>query len=238
MKADFAGFPPEAMHFMRGLARNNNRQWFQPRKHLFDTHVREPMLQLVSAINRELVRFAPEYVTDPAKAVFRIYRDTRFDPDKTPYKDHIAASFGRRGLEKKGAGSFFFSINPKQIEIAGGVYHPVPEAMLAIRTHLAETHKEFRRLLENRKLREVLGDLQGDKLSRVPKGFDAAHPAADFIKHKDWILFSSLDPALATTPGLFPELIVRFRAITPVLNYLNTPLLARKSAPKHAEFHF
>ena len=238
MKAGFEGFPPEALRFFRALARNNRREWFQPRKELFDQHVKEPMLALVTAINGELARFAPDYVTEPNKAVFRIYRDTRFAYDKTPYKDHIAASFGPRGLQKKGAGSFFFSVNHKEIEIAGGVYHPSPEAMLAIRTHLSETHEEFRRLLANRKLRGLLGELKGETLSRVPKGFDAAHPAADLIKHKDWILFDSLDPAPATTPGLLTELVARFRAIAPVLDYLNTPLRARKTPAAHAVFPF
>ena len=238
MKAGFKGFPPEAMKFFRGLARNNNREWFQPRKELFDKHVREPMLDLVTAINGELPRFAPDYVTDPGKAIFRIYRDTRFGPDKTPYKDHIAASFGRRGLEKKGAGSLFFSINHKEIEIAGGVYHPLPETMLAIRTHISETHGDFRRLLSNPKLRGLMGELRGDALSRVPKGFDAGHPAADLIKHKDWILYVTLDPSLATTPQLFTEILARFRAIAPVLEYLNTPLRARKTPPERAEFRF
>ena len=238
MKAGFEGFPPEALRFFRGLARNNRREWFQPRKELFDQHVKEPMLTLVTAINGELARFAPDYVTEPNKAVFRIYRDTRFAHDKTPYKDHIAASFGPRGLQKKGAGSFFFSVNHKEIEIAGGVYHPSPEAMMAIRTHISETHEEFRRLLANRKLRGLLGELKGETLSRVPKGFDAAHPAADLIKHKDWILFDSLDPALAATPGLLTELVARFRAIVPVLDYLNAPLRARKTPAAHAVFPF
>ena len=238
MKAGFEGFPPEAIKFFRDLARNNRREWFQPRKELFDRHVKEPMLALATAINAELARFAPDYVTEPSKAVFRIYRDTRFAHDKTPYKDHIAASFGPRGLQKKGSGSFFFSINHKEIEIAGGVYHPSPEAMLAIRTHISETHEQFRRLLANRKLRGLLGELRGEALSRVPKGFNAVHPAADYIKHKDWILFASLNPALATTPGLVGELVARFRAVAPVLDYLNTPLRARKTPPKHAEFLF
>ena len=238
MQAGFEGFPPEAMSFFRGLARNNRREWFQPRKELFDQHVKEPMLNLVTAINGELARFAPDYVTEPSKAIFRIYRDTRFSHDKTPYKDHIAASFGPRGLQKKGAGSFFFSVNHKEIEIAGGVYHPSSEAMLTIRTHISGTHKEFRRLLANRKLRGLLGELKGAALSRVPKGFEATHPAADLIKHKDWILFDSIDPVLATSPGLVDALVARFRAVAPVLDYLNKPLQARKTPASHAVFPF
>ena len=110
--------------------------------------------------------------------------------------------------------------------------------MLAIRTHISETHADFRRLLSNRKLRGLMGELRGDTLSRVPKGFDAGHPAAELIKHKDWILYVTLDASLATTRQLFTELLARFRAIAPVLEYLNTPLRARKTPPERPEFRF
>src|ERR1700756_1501006 len=141
--------------FFRSLKRNNRREWFQPRKHLFDQHVKEPMLELVSALNSEFAKFAPAYVSDPKKAIFRIYRDTRFSSDKTPYKTHIAASFARRGGERLAAGGFSFSVSHDQIEVAGGIYHPAPETMLLVRTHIAEHHQDLRRLLADRKVRRL-----------------------------------------------------------------------------------
>src|SRR5271170_1041572 len=124
------------VQFFRSLKRNNRRAWFQPRKHLFEQHVKTPMLELVSSLNADLAKFAPEYVTEPKKAIFRIYRDTRFSADKTPYKTHIAAYFARRGRGSTplGTGGYYFSISPDQIEIAGGIYHPPPDVMLVIRT--------------------------------------------------------------------------------------------------------
>jgi uncharacterized protein (TIGR02453 family) len=106
MRSAFPGFPAEAMTFYRGLARNNTREWFQPRKPVYDEQVKAPMVELVTALNQAMMKFAPDYVTDPAKAIYRIYRDTRFSPDKTPYKTQIAASFARRGMEKHGAAGF------------------------------------------------------------------------------------------------------------------------------------
>ena len=82
MRSPFPGFPPEALQFFRGLASNNNREWFLPRKPLFEEKVKEPMRQLVDALNLALHDFAPEYETDPDKAIFRIYRDVRFSKDK------------------------------------------------------------------------------------------------------------------------------------------------------------
>jgi uncharacterized protein (TIGR02453 family) len=186
--AAFAGFPVEMVTFFRGLKRNNRREWFQPRKHLFEEHVKKPMAELVEALNSELSKFAPEHVSDPQKAIFRIYRDTRFSPDKTPYKTQIAASFGRRGGELSSVSGFYFSVSSDQVEVAGGVYHPPPDTTLLVRTHIAENYEELRRILAGKKVRERLGELKGDELTRAPKGFDPRHPAIDLIKKKDWIL--------------------------------------------------
>lgn len=99
-------FPSEALTFLRGLARNNDREWFNARKETFETKLKAPMLAFIEAINAELMDFAPEHVTDPKKAFYRIYRDTRFSADKTPYKTHIAAIFPRKGLEKHAGAGF------------------------------------------------------------------------------------------------------------------------------------
>ena len=224
--------------FFRSLKRNNRREWFQPRKHLYEQHVKGPMIELVNALNTEFARFAPEYASDPKKAIFRIYRDTRFSSDKTPYKTHIAASFGRRGGLRMAVGGFYFSVSHDQIEVAGGIYHPQPETMLLVRTHIAERHEELRRLLANRKLTRFFGGVQGDALTRAPKGFDPNHPAIGLIKMKDWILDATLDPALATTPGLYREIVDRFRVMAPLMEFLNRPFLARKRPRDLLEYRF
>lgn len=229
MRSSFPGFPREAIRFFQQLEKNNTREWFQPRKPDFDRLVKAPMEELVLAVNAGMARFAPEHVTDPKKAVFRIYRDTRFSANKTPYKDHIAASFGRRGMEKMSAGGFYFAVNHKHIEVAGGVYHPDPAGMLTIRTHIAASHTEFERLITQRKLRRLLGELQGAELTRIPKGFDADHPGAALLRKKDWIFFTNLDPELACSPRLLPEILARFEAVAPVVDYLNEPLRSKKA---------
>jgi uncharacterized protein (TIGR02453 family) len=225
----FPGFPPEMPRFFRALKRNNRREWFQPRKHLYERHVKEPMLELVAALNAELAKFAPAYVTDPKKAVFRIYRDTRFSPDKTPYKTHVAASFSRRGSERLHLGGFYFSVSHETVEIAGGIYHPEPDTLLLVRNHIAEHHEELRRILAGRSVRELFEKLEGDTLTRSPKGFDPAHPAAEFIKMKDWIFSATLDPEVAISPQLNRDIVERFRVMAPLIEYLNRPLLTRKA---------
>jgi uncharacterized protein (TIGR02453 family) len=232
----FAGFPKEMVTFFKGLKRNNRREWFQPRKGAFELHVRGPMTELVEALNGEFLKFARHYVTEPKKAIFRIYRDTRFTSDKTPYKTHIAASFGWRGGEHMAVSGYYMSVSSDKIEVAGGIYHPAPDTTLVVRTHIAENYEEMRRILANKALRQKMGALQGDELTRAPKGFDPGHPAIDLIKKKDWILDTTLDPALATTPRLQREIADRFRAMTPFIEFLNRPLLVERPAKKLAAF--
>ncbi len=236
MRAAFSGFPEEALAFFHSLERNNRREWFQPRKQIYDQFVRKPMVELVGIVNRELARYAPDYINEPDKAIYRLYRDTRFSSDKTPYKTHVAAIFPRRGLVKHCCASLYFSVSHKETEIAGGVYMPQPEQLLAIRRHLAEHHERFRALECTRGLRALLGRMQGDQLARVPKGFCSGHPAADLIRRKQWLWFVSLDPSLATTPTLFGEVMSRFRVLVPALEFLNEPLLAERRKPAAESF--
>ncbi len=236
MKAPSFAFPEEGMRFLRSLKRNNRREWFQPRKHIYDDQVKAPMLHLVGLVNREMMRFGPEYVREPAEAIYRVYRDTRFSPDKTPYKTHIAAVFPRRGLARHACAGLYFAISPEGVEIAGGVYMPDREELRLIREHLAGSHEEFRRILRARTVRELFGQMQGEQLSRPPKGFCADHPAADLVRYRQWLLDVTLDPEVATAPELAAEIIRHFRAMIPFVEYLNRPLVASRRHPARTHF--
>lgn len=232
MASGFPGFPPDALRFLRALKRNNNREWFQPRKDQFEAQVKAPMLTLVERLNADLMKYAPEYVTEPKKAVFRIYRDTRFSSDKRPYKTNIAAVFRRRACD---TGGLYFSVSADEIEVAAGLYHPSREVTLAVRQYIAGHYEDLRRLLADRNVKKLCGTLQGDELSRAPKGFVPEHPAIDLIKKKDWILDVTLESALATTPELEPKIATLFRVMHPVCEFLNRPLIDRKPTvqPEH-----
>jgi uncharacterized protein (TIGR02453 family) len=220
----FPGFPKEAVTFFRGLARNNNRDWFRPRKPLFEEHVKEPMRQLVTALNGEMKRFAPLHITDPDKAIYRIYRDVRFSKDKKPYKDHLAAYFPRQGMGKDSAAGYYVAISDESLAVGGGVHMPMPEVLLPLRNHIAEHHAEFRRLTGSKVLQTLFGPMHGEQLSRVPKGFAAEHPAADLLRYKQFLFYVELPADLVTSAELFGEVRKRFEKLTPLVNFLNAPL--------------
>ena len=230
MSGSFPGFPAEGIEFFARLVRNNRREWFQPRKEIFETKLKQPMRELAIALNGELKRIAPEYVTDPDKAIYRIYRDTRFSADKTPYKDHIAASFYRRGGCGHSSGGFYCAVSPKEVAVGGGIYMPDAKMLAAIRRRIAAEHVGLRRILRAKAVRELLGEMQGERLTRVPKGYTPDHPAADLLRFKQFILYVELPPALATSRELYPAIVKRFRAMAPFVRFLGEACPVRENA--------
>ena len=235
MKTIFPGFSPDALAFLRALKRNNRREWFQPRKEKYEKLIKLPMLELVNALNGDFARFAPDYVTPPEKAVYRIYRDTRFSPDKTPYKTHIAAIFPRHTAVKREGAVFYLHFTEKELLAFGGVYGPDRDEVLAYRALLAEHHEEFNKILSDKKLRRGLGGLKGEQLSRMPKGFPTCHPAEGLLRHRQWYLEAVLDIKLLTTRRLAAELARRFEIMAPFVNFMNRPF-ADKPKPKRLPF--
>jgi uncharacterized protein (TIGR02453 family) len=228
MRAAFDGFSSEALRFLGQLKRNNRRPWFVKNKETYEQHVKTPMTQLVQAINTELRHFAPEMVTEPKRAIYRIYRDVRFSADKSPYKTHVAALFGPRGLGKHACAGYYFHFSPEELLLAGGVYMPGPKELLAIRNHLAENSKMLRRIITNGQFKKLFGGLEGDQLSRVPKGFASDHPAADLLRYKQFLVAATYPPDLALRGELLPTLILAFKAMTPLVRFLNAPLKPEK----------
>jgi len=220
-------FDTAAIAFLRDLKENNDREWFQPRKEKYEKLVREPMLRAVEAVNRKFESVAPDYITDPAKAVYRIYRDTRFSPDKTPYKTHIGALLWHKRLGKNGGACFYFHLSAEEFLIAGGLYHAPPAEMVKFRSHIAEQHERLTKILHSRSVREKFGGLQGDKLSRPPKGYPADHPAIEYLKQKDLLLEITLSPDLACGKPALSTLTTHLSAMAPFIEFLDEPALAQ-----------
>jgi uncharacterized protein (TIGR02453 family) len=222
---------PAALKFLRSLKRNNDREWFEARKHIYEAELKAPMLAIIAAINESMLEISSHHVRPAQKIIMRIYRDIRFSPNKAPYKTQVAGWWAREGLEKISGGGFYFHISPTELTIAAGVYMPEREQLLAIRRHLLNHHEELRSLLNSRKLRAKLDQFDGLRLTRPPKGFDPASPAMDLLLCRQWGVYTSLPAEVATTPALVKEIVTRFRLAEPVVTLLNTPLLGKPKQP-------
>jgi len=224
-------FRPEALKFLRGLARNNDRDWFQPRKAVFEAELKEPMLAIIRKVTDAMVDFAPSFVRPAEKCLFRIYRDTRFSNNKLPYKTHVAAWWSHSGLEKTSGAGFYFHVSAKEVVIAAGAYMPEKDQLAQIRHWLLDHHAEFRKVLQTAAIRRAFSEFEGNALTRPPKGFPCEHPGMDLIKCRQWGLAATLPAEEALKPGFAAVLIRHFKLAAPVVEALNTPIVAAQ-APK------
>jgi uncharacterized protein (TIGR02453 family) len=218
-------FPAETLRFLRALKRNNRREWFNTHRDDYEACVRQPMTAIVERLAVDLRAFAPELVASPEASIYRIYRDTRFSENKTPYKTHIAAVFPTRGLPKHEGAGAYFHVSPDEVWIGGGMYMPQPPQLVAVREHIAGHVKQLRAIVESPNFRKHVGKLEGDKLKRVPRGFPADHPAAEYLKFRHFVAGAEFPGAFATSPAFYRTVLTVFRHITPLTRFLNTPLL-------------
>ncbi len=219
-------FSQDSLKFLRALKRNNRRDWFDPRKPLFEAVLRAPMLRVIEGVTAAMLDFAPGHVRPAQKCMMRIYRDTRFSNDKTPYKRNVAAWWSRHGLEKTSGGGFYLHLTAEELVIAAGVYMPEREQLMAVRSFLLEHHEQLRSLLDEKKLRRYFELDHGEMLSRPPKGFPKDHPAMDLLKCRQWGVIAKLPSEAALDPGLVKTVVAHFRAAAPVVALLNEPLVS------------
>jgi len=228
MATGFAGFPPETLKFLRQLKRNNNREWFLANKDTYEKKVKAPMMDLVIALGGAMQNFAPELIVDPKRALFRIYRDTRFSKDKRPYKTHISALFAPRGVPKLSGASLYFHIEPAEVIVAGGVYGPDSATLRVLRQHVAAHWEDLLAITNRKDFKKLFGSIEGDQLKRPPLGFPPDHAAIDLLRHKQFYVSAKEKPSLAGGTRLFPWILTQFAAMMPLIRFLNAPLISKK----------
>jgi uncharacterized protein (TIGR02453 family) len=224
-------FTAKSVAFLRALKRNNNREWFRGRKADYEQHVRGPMIEVLSRLSTDFRSFAPELISDPKISLFRIYRDTRFSSDKTPLKTAIAAHFPSRHFAKNLGAGLYFEIAPAWVWIGGGMYMPSTTDLHAIRNQIASTHPRLHRLVTSPAFKKTVGEMTGDRLTRVPVGYSKDHPAAHYLQFKQFIGACEYEAAFATGPRFYPELLRVFKAVTPLVRFLNTAILEAATPP-------
>jgi uncharacterized protein (TIGR02453 family) len=221
-----AQFSNETMKFLRGLAKHNDREWFEARRAVYEEHLRAPMLAVVEAINAEMLTFAPEHVRPANKTVMRIYRDIRFSKNKQPYKTHLAAWWARRGMEKTSGGGFYLQVGPQGVMLAGAVYMPEREQLLKLREWMSANHAAYRKLLKSVAGKKLgLAAIDGEPLTRMPKGFASDDPADELLRAKHWGVRVDLPPEIALEAGFVKEVLKRFKAAAPLVDALNGAIL-------------
>ncbi|MBP7776413.1 MAG: DUF2461 domain-containing protein [Acidobacteria bacterium] len=219
------GFTPKTLAFLRALKRNNRREWFHERRAEYDQHVHAPMMAIVDQLALDFPQVAPEFVATPKVSMFRPWRDTRFSANKAPLKTNVAAVFPHRALGRMQGAGLYFEVSTESVWIGGGLYSPDSAMLHAVRTHIVEHHRTFAKLVGASKFKTLLGTMQGTTAARMPRGFDAAHPAADVLRHKQFLAAREEAPAFAARPDFYRQLLATFEAMAPFVGFLNQPIV-------------
>ena len=223
-------FSPKTLAFLRAITRNNDRAWFHARRDQYEEHVRRPMIGFIEQLADDFRSFAPELAADTKISLFRPWRDTRFSENKAPLKTTVAAVFPHRSLGRMNGAGLYFEVAPKWVWIGGGVYAPDTSQLQAIREHIAAHHTRLDAIVQAHAFRQ-LGGLQGDRLTRVPRGFPQDHVAANYLKHRQFLAFREEPADFAIRRDFYRRLLSTFQHFAPLCRFLNDPLVARATAP-------
>ena len=215
----FAGFRPEAIQFLAELAENNDRAWFQPRKADYDGLLKEPMEALVAALADRFEARGIPLRADPKRSIFRIYRDTRFSKDKSPYKTNLGIHFRHERAKDAHAPGFYLHIGPDEVFAGGGMWHPDTQTANRVRQAIVEDPDRWRKATRTGGFAKRL-ELGGDSLKRVPTWADVDHRYADDLRRKDFFGSTRLDRADVVGSGFVREYASVCRAAAPLAHLL------------------
>ncbi|MGQ0542551.1 MAG: DUF2461 domain-containing protein [Blastocatellia bacterium] len=213
----------ETLDFLKKLDKNNNRDWFNANKNTY-IQANDNIIAVTGDLLGRIVKFDPEVEgIDPKSCVFRIYRDVRFSKDKSPYKTNLGA-FVAPGGKKAMSPGYYFHVQPGMFFAAAGKHMPDATELLKVRNAIAKNTKDFLKIVEAKKFKDRFGDLDGDRLSKPPKGFPADHPAIEFLKLKSFTVSEEFAEKEAVGKD-YPKLLAEsFKAAYPLVVFLRNAL--------------
>ena len=217
-------FSKKTIAFLKELSKNNNRDWFNDNKQRYEDEVRTPALEFIESMAPALQRVSPYFDASAKKvggSLMRVYRDTRFGKDKTPYKTNIGIHFRHVRAKDVHAPGFYVHIEPNECFFGAGIWRPESSTLKAIRTLIDEHPKEWQSVK-----RKVTGksdlELSGESLKRAPKGFDPEHKLIEDLKRKDFIAVSPLPVSAIYSKDFDKQVAKLFKTGAPLMEFLCT----------------
>ena len=220
--ATFDGFSKNLVKFLKQLQKNNNRDWFAENKSRYESEVLFPALEFIGAMQSPFKKVSPYFKVIPKRmggSLMRVYRDTRFSKDKTPYKTNVGIHFRHEAGKDVHAPGFYFHIDPKEVFVGAGVWHPDGPTIKKIRTHIVQESNAWNRITNSKKLLATF-ERYGESLKRAPRDFEADHPLIDDLKRKDHILMMNLKHSDLQNKDLVNQVTGLFKQTKPYVRFL------------------
>ncbi len=217
---DTAVFKPDLFQFLRQLKRHNDREWFAKNKTRYQHVVVEPAIEFINGFAPRLEKLSPHFVADarPTRgSLFRIYRDTRFSLDKIPYKTHIGIHFSHESGKDAHAPVFYLHLEPEGCFAAAGVWHPDTCALTKIRNAIVSQPEQWKKVTRTL-------EIEGESLTRPPKGFCSEHPLIEDLKRKDYVTSAALTEEQVCGPTLMKEFAAACRKMMPLVEFTTKAL--------------
>jgi uncharacterized protein (TIGR02453 family) len=215
-------FDPDLFAFFRDLKADNSRAWFEANRERYIRSVEGPMLQFITDVGARLPQISKAFRADARRfggSLYRLQRDTRFSPDKSPYKTWTAAIFRHRSARKgHQAPGFYLHLDPEHNFGGGGAYRPDQPVLTRIRQYLAEHVDDWQ------KVRDTGIEIRGERLTRVPAGFSRTHPLAEDLKMKDFYTGVGFSEADVTAPGFIDRYLDCCQQAAPLVKFLTRSL--------------
>jgi uncharacterized protein (TIGR02453 family) len=215
-------FTQSTIQFLNDLKANNNREWFQKNKHRYESDVLIPAFNFISSIGEEMPKFAPNFTAIPKRmggSIMRVYRDTRFSKDKTPYKTNIGIQFRHRSAKDVHSPGYYVHIAPDDFFVGIGTWRPPSDALLKIREHIIEHPGKWISARDDKSFRSEF-ELAGEKLKTAPRGFDKDHELIDDLRWKDFIASRSLSEEFVLAEDFIMETVQLFKFTSPYMKFL------------------
>jgi len=219
---EFNGFPKDLLKFLTELAANNNRVWFNDNKSRYHESVVNPISEFIVAMKPRLHRISRHYLADPRPnggSMFRIYRDTRFSKDKSPYKTNAGVHFRHEAGKDAHAPGFYLHLEPESVFVGGGVWQPPNATLNKIRNSIADNVRAWARISNARKIKNA-GGIQGNQLKRPPRGIDAEHVHIEDLKRKSFYVMETLPAAAIIKPDFIDRVDAAFRLSRPLNRFV------------------
>ncbi len=206
------------LKFLKDLAKNNDRDWFNENKDRY-TAAHENTIAFADSLLMLLRKHDNVATPSGKKSLYRIYRDVRFSKDKSPYKTYWAGSFGR--ATKKLRGGYYFSIGPGDTFVGGGFYMPSTADIRHIRRHISADPAPLRKILRSRSFRDTFGELEGEQLKTAPKGFSKDDPAIDLLRYKSLYAMRRFKDSEVTAASFPKEVDKTLKKLRPFFDYMS-----------------
>jgi uncharacterized protein (TIGR02453 family) len=217
-----AYFSERSFRFLRALARNNRREWFQQHKGEYEQYVRAPFQRLLTDLQPDLAAISLQFRADPRPvggSLFRMHRDTRFANDKTPYKTHAGARLFHQRHREVDSPSFYLHVQPGHCFVGAGLWHPESETRRRIRQFIADNPEAWRRAVHSPSFRRRF-TLGGEMLQRAPRGYPADHPLIEDLKRQSFVGSIALADEVVLGPALRRSVASALVGLAPLVDYL------------------